>query len=861
VRASNKSYSANLFAIYLLTGSPFPVILQTVSAVLPAPAIEPAILAPTTISSYSTFPRTLKEAGISTTAILGQTAPASPAAPADPVSPVSPSPYFPILTQVNGTFTSGPGVGYESSFVALDGFVPLVQTPGKDLTYLQGRLLLSTDGGNPGGNLLVGYRRFNPANHSILGGYLGYDLRDSGKATFHQLGTGAEAIWPGFEARINGYLPIGDTRQTVDRQDFSSTNTSTSTALMGGASRFQGNSLLVDVTRTTTLNTTVSQFSRRQDQAALGGLDAEVGLKLWQWKPDGDLRSYLGMYYYAGANIGGFVGVRGRLVARVNQSAQVGLSIQGDPEFGTTASVTVGLTFPGVKRHSVPESNSNWARMGESVSRSNTVAITERTDTKVSSITTTSSSSTTSIEAALNPATGQPYVFQHVVLGNAGGNGTFESPVGTVAAALTVVPGDGNGIVYVQPGSNPGIPTFTIKDNVQMLSTGPIQPLATVQFGTVNLPLSGAGILPSVTGTVTMGNNTVLSGFAVTPPAGNTPIVANAVQTVTIRDNRAQASGNDTPGIRLQNVSGTALVRNNTVSTTGNTATFPTGAFGIFADITNTALSNLMVAGNTITNSGGAGHGISVTTRNTGAIATAIVSGNIINTTATSGLGILLLSLNTSSMANVSVVNNTITTSGVNAYGVSVNPRDTSSMANVSVSNNKITTAGGNSFGIIVNSRNSGSATTMTAADNTILTSGGSAFGIYVLPINTSVLTNTTLSGNSISTSGASAFGVYVIPQAGTSLPTLTLANNQILQSGFDNVRIANSSNQPICATITGNLAINPSGGGTNFALQSGVQPFRVVNLANLSLNNTGTFQFNGSSIPAAPFTNVATCP
>lgn len=149
----------------------------------------------------------------------------------------------------------------------------------------------------------------------------------------------------------------------------------------------------------------------------------------------------------------------------------------------------------------------------------------------------------------------------------------------------------------------------------------------------------------------------------------------------------------------------------------------------------------------------------------------------------------------------------------------------------------------------------------MTASGNTISTTGGSAYAIYLIPQNNSSIGTTTLASNTLLTTGANAFGVYAIPQPNTSLSTLTLTNNRILQSGFDNVRIASASNQPICASFSGNVGLSPGGGGTSFALQSGLPQFRVIDLANLSLNNTGTFQFNGAAIPAAPFTNVATCP
>jgi hypothetical protein len=159
---------------------------------------------PPTTSRYSKIPRTLKEADMGSTEIIGQS-PGTPAAPSPstPSTPAIPTaPYPPIPVRGGASFASGPGVGYESSFFGLDGFFPIIQTPGKNLTYVQGRLLLDTNGGNPGGNFALGYRDFDPTTGRILGGYAAFDVRDTGNTTFSQLGAGVEAVLPG--GRVSG---------------------------------------------------------------------------------------------------------------------------------------------------------------------------------------------------------------------------------------------------------------------------------------------------------------------------------------------------------------------------------------------------------------------------------------------------------------------------------------------------------------------------------------------------------------------------------------------------------------------------------------------------------------------------------
>lgn len=850
---------------------------------------------PAQAEEFPVSQRTLQQAGMSSqpivlqhyfdvkdNAAIAQAADSPPASPT-PSVPIS---YAPIPTQVNGSFTGGNGAGFEQSFFGLDGFIPLTQTSGQDLTFLQGRLLLSTDG-DPGGNVILGYRRFAPTNNAILGAYIGYDVRDSGRATFNQLGAGVEGIWPGFEVRVNGYLPIGDTRQSVDRQSFTSTSTSTSTnttATPTGALRFLGNFLAVDVARTTTSTTTTNtlRIDRRQDEIALGGFDAEAGVKLAQWQPDGDLRSYLGLYYYSGSNVGGFVGVRGRLVARINQYASIGASIQGDPEFGTTGAVTVSLQFPGMSRRATTDATTNWARMGDSVNRSNTVAITERTRTRSSTISNTSTSSSvtaTSLEAALNPATGQPYIFEHVVLGLTGGDGSFENPLGIVADALVIVPTDGNGIVYVQPGSNPGIPAFTIPNNVQVLSTGPVQTLPTVQYGVTQLPLSGAGVLPGVTNTITMGNNTVLSGFAIAPPTGNPGILAPGVQTVTIRDNRVQATGDNTAGISLQNMTGIATISNNAISTNGNTTVGAGGAHAIAVNASTATLSTLAITDNTLAtvgsgnqglllfaentgridnatlarttvniNSTNGGGGIAVRTNQGGQVGTVNLTSTTISTTGNGARGLAVEALNRSTIGTVTATGTIINTTGNGAPGVAVRADNNSTINGATVAGSTITTQGIAAAGVLINP-NAGSIATVALSDNTLTTNGDAGFGINVSPGNAGQIGNIAINNNRITPQSPTArFGIFLDTQSnpGSSIATSTLSQNTITATGNTigiELRLRQSA-VPFQTTISNNV------------IQAGSSGILLV-----SDQTDGTATISGNTITRASSSGISVSP
>lgn len=428
---------------------------------------------------------------------------------------INPAPVFQPRLSV---YTTTAGSGFNAA-IDLGAFTPLRQTPGQNLTYLDGKLRIDTGSSVLGGNLLFGHRFFNDTKTRIVGGYVSYDTRNTGTTVFNQLGAGFEVLGQNWDFNTNAYLPIG-------------TNSVQIAGIASGFG-FQGNSLLLDRTRVL--------------QDALAGFDAEVGTPLMRWK-GGGLKGYAGGYLYSGEGIPSFVGVRGRLVGTWNGLTS-GLSIQNDPRFDTRIVFNIGATIGGG-----PSSSTNSddriniaSRLGDPVQRESNILVDNQTvkDTIV----------------AINPATGQPWVFQQVTLGTSAGNGTAEAPTGTVATALSKTLSDGNGIVYVKPGTNPGIPAFTVPTKVQVLSTGPIQTLNTTQ-GVVNLPGSGAGGNPN-SGTVTLankGSNQVISGFNIVNTAGNPAIVGTNNTNATIANNTIIINAPNTAASQSLGLAGRGIV-------------------------------------------------------------------------------------------------------------------------------------------------------------------------------------------------------------------------------------------------------------------------------------------------------------
>lgn len=693
-------------------------------------------------------------------------------------SPPVPS-YPTLLPQIGGSFTSGPGAGTDRSSLSLEGFIPLGQVPGHHLSYLQGRFSLAPDGGHPGSNILFGYRGFNPKTGNILGGYIGLDLRETGRSSFTQLGLGLETLSPGWEARLNGYIPLGNRQQQIAESD---------TGLIISSPYFQGNNLFYNSERRIT----------RAFDTSLAGFDLEAGAKLTGWN-QGDLRAYLGTYYYGGPDVS-TLGIRGRLAAKINENVHAGLMVQNDGEFGTSAVLTISVSFPGTRSRANTPEQQNWARMAEHPYRQTNIALTTKTKVEIGG----SGPNT----LAINPATGQPWFFQHVTAGASGGNGSFENPFSQVGDAVAK---EGS-IIYVQAGDGSTLNGFKIPDSMQVLSSG-LPRIFSIPGGV--LTVSAIGSLPNVGNTVTMGNNTVLSGFAIQPPSGKAGVLADGVQNVDIRDNRVETNGTDTAAVRLNNVMGSATVSNNTLASNGSTTTPLTGshAVAVVLDGSSQTLANLNVTNNQVTiGSGGTNtNGIGVYSTNGGVLQAATISGNQVTTSAKGSSGIGLYPSQKGSITTATITDNTVTAAGSNAHGVALDPSSfKGSIGNATVSGNQITLSGSDAYGVYVSPSEDSSLGDATILGNTVTTSGSNSSGVYVNPTNGSSMGDATVVGNTVTTSGSSSKGVYINPNNGSSMGDVTVADNIVTTHKDDSQGIyviANNAGQMASATISGNRA------------------------------------------------------
>ncbi|HBR74077.1 MAG TPA: hypothetical protein DEA78_10260, partial [Cyanobacteria bacterium UBA11159] len=693
------------------------------------------------------------------------------------------------------------GAGYEEGFTSFEGFIPLFQNPGKNLTFIEGRLLLQNNAAL-GGNVVLGQRFFDESANRVYGGYIAYDNRDTGNNSFNQIGVGFETLGENWDFRINGYFPIGDNRQLAD-ESFPS--------VFG----FQGNDLLLNRTR--------------QFESAMTEVDTEFGGKIARLG-EGSLRGYAGLYYIDAPGDDSALGVKGRLEIRPTDYLTLNLSVQNDRIFDTRVVASLGITFPGTSaRGNNDDKPKGLDRMGDTVARQSTILVLEQTEQDR--------------VAAINPETNQPWRFQHVVLGANGGNGTFESPVGTVQNGIDGTVSDGNNIVYVQLGNNSEILPFEIPDQVQVLSTGPVQELDTKQAGTVILPLSGTGQLPSIDPLVIMRNNSTLAGFAIIN-APDSAVFGRNVRNVTIRNNLIVNPAQE--AIKLENVTGGINIANNIIDRTRSDS-------GILID-NSFGAADLRIANNTITNA--VEDGITLNLRGT-AQGTANISNNVISRNGIDGISLQIFD---TAQGTVNITGNSIFANraiGIETIG-SNRSQQTLNIANniisqngppgslwvgirselngtaigtINITNNAITDNAYDGIGIVLDDTATG---TVNINNNDIYRNG--RMGIFTsfedVSQGTLNVTNNRVSNNR-------DHGIYVSPR-GNSTSTITINNNTANNNGINGIFLESFNFSTSTATISNNIA---SGNGLDgISTRTNNNSFLRSLVQGNTTNNNGRF-------------------
>lgn len=386
----------------------------------------------------------------------------------------------------------GDGIGFDDSFTTLEYMTPIRGVDEWDILFGDMRFILHNDA-TVGANLGVGYRVYNTGMNRIFGANFFYDYRNTDYNQFEQLGFGLESLGPIVDFRANVYVPdVAEVHGPIPGV-------------------FVGHRLIIG------------------EEVAMTGGDVEAAINLL----DTDrvqARVAAGVYHFDGHGHDNATGWRARAEGAWDQQVWLDASVQHDDVFGTTASVGLAVRYlhrflpPATqaqktmdhkffRRPQDVQAQSIAHRLSAPVERLQNIVLTRRSE-------------------IATDAMGVPLNFLHVVNGGAG-TGTFEDPYGTLSDAMLDVDA-GTSITYT-PFGGTFVEDVTLVPGATILSNGPRQ-FVTTQFGAQLLPFSGASpdlsMLPTLTGNVTMDDDTRFSGFDV---LGG--IVAAGVMDVTLDNN------------------------------------------------------------------------------------------------------------------------------------------------------------------------------------------------------------------------------------------------------------------------------------------------------------------------------------
>ena len=487
-----------------------------------------------------------------------------------------------------------------------------------------------------------------------------------------------------------------------------------------------------------------------ETDSALTGMDAEVGgpvpvLERW------GVRAYAGAYAFHGDKVRSFGGGQARLLARISNNLDFNLQVRADPVFGGTVAFGGAIRFGGVRRpYREPDRQSTFNRFADPVQRNYNISIASHKDQFEQKLT--------------DPTTGQPIVIIHVDnTAPAGGDGSVNNPINTLAPAPALAGQFGYILVNVGNGTSSGMNAgVSLLNGQHLLGNSMLYHFVSNELGVCTLPTSPTGT-PAISNigggpVVTLNNNNEVAGFIINGNANNA-IFGNGINNFSIHDLTIPAAVGS--GIQLINVSGVGAILNVTESGASfnglNVTT--SGSSALTLAVSNSSFSSNALDGINLTSSGSSsltatvnGGTLSNNGRN-GIVATssspASLSLTVQNATI-SGNGIAGVStaLAGSGSQSVSLSGNTIS-SGTNT-GVAIAMSGTGTQT-ASVSNNSVFVPSTGTAINIAQTESGGNTASATVSNNTI---SGANVGIAVVQSGTRPALSAAISGNNTSNSG-----------------------------------------------------------------------------------------------------------
>lgn len=376
--------------------------------------------------------------------------------------------------------------GVNQGFTNVGAFIPRRVFSDYNLFAINPRLLIDNSG-NSGFNLGAIHRFYIPEIDRMFGHSYWWDFSRSYENEINQFGVSLESVGRYISYRFNANLTLGE-GQRIYAQSFSNP-------------QLLGNSIALAV---------LESF-----QAPLDNYSAEVAM------PIPVLGKYgaewgLGGYYLTGSGVEDTLGVSGRVQWQVTEDFSVNCLVTNDNLFNTNVSCNLELQLPDGRPSRVARPNPVVMSLVQSVQRNYQVKVATGQRTKYYS--------------EINPKDNEP--FQIAIIdpnGAAGGNGSTQSPFGSIAdyMAVDAATRAGFDIILVQPrtdGTDTNLNTgITITSTQRLLGNGVSggqQPTYTSTRGTFFLP----GIVPGTRPRISNSGN---PGFNVVTLAGNATEVAN----------------------------------------------------------------------------------------------------------------------------------------------------------------------------------------------------------------------------------------------------------------------------------------------------------------------------------------------
>lgn len=677
--------------------------------------------------------------------------------------PLQDDPFQPLFRLDKGI---GGGIGYDDGYSNLGILLPFTINPEQSMLFLDVRALV-TDQGAGGVNLGAGWRGYSETVDKIftLAGW--YDYDDGHVQDYHQLGLSGEVIGQYLTARVNGYFPINNDQVVVSNN------------LTGGAF-FQSNRIILD--------------RNLRTESSYGGVDAEVGGPLPVLGKFG-IDAFVGGYYYNSDHDKSAAGAKFRAEANINDWWQMSVSYAKDSVFGSNAWMNVTLTMPEGRSNKWMRPKTRKQRMYQPMNRNYRVVANVK--------------STITNELAINPDDGMPYTVAHIDPDfGAAGNGTFETPFGSVAFYNASPPTPVTDIIFVQDGTSTNLDgAITLLDNGGgiggRLGQRLLSEAVTHTFNTLQ---PGGAIV-----------NMTLPGFNA---AANRPTLSN-----TTGGEGAVVIGNggawEVSGFNISGVRAAGIPHNDGIISAGTRGfNINRNSFVLYnrgVDVTNTANGIGIVNDNTFSGDGANSlHGARIT-QNVGTLELAFQ-----NNTATNNLGVVPPGTGTG-FEIIANAGSTIDGVGTAADGVTT----------LGITGN---TANANGTGMIITA-NGGSTIDTDFSNNTFNNNINPNTGLHV---NSNASTVTFRTFDMITATGNTGIGIAFDATGGGTLSALSedTNGNGTLDPGEDNngngVLDLGVTNINASSNTTDGFVVTSDGAGSRIDLNIG----NVNSAANLFSNN-----------------------